>query len=200
MREIQLGNPLKFNKSIEKEYYKFYFDDKDKNIIIKEYLEGLYWLNEYYYNNRLCTDWFYKNFKSPLLSDINTYLQNNDYKFDYIEKKYDFSGKETFDNLSQLIYITPFNINDLDKDKNFQLINYLGKEKIDKIKKFLQNPKIKPIYFDVDKIVSNIKNNKNDSLYCFDAFYFNKCYLKDEELLYDYDDNIFIKEFEKLKL
>ena len=53
--EIQLGNPLKFNKSIE-EYYKFYFDDKDKNIIIKEYLEGLYWLNEYYYNNRLCTD------------------------------------------------------------------------------------------------------------------------------------------------
>ena len=36
--------------------------------------------------------------------------------------------------------------------------------------------------------------NKNKSLYCFDAFYFNKCYLKDEEILYTYDDNVFIKE------
>ena len=32
----------------------------------------------------------------------------------------------------------------------------------------------------------------------FDAYYFNKCYLKEEELLYDYDDEIFIEEFRQL--
>ena len=194
---IKLGNPNDFDKSIER-YYEFYFKEKKRNDIVKEYLEGVYWINEYYYNNRLCSTWFYKNFKSPLLQDINSFLSTAKYDFDYIEKKYDFSGKQTFTNLEQLIYITPFNLNKLENDKNFQMLSYLGKENIEKIKKFLQNPKIKSIYFNMDKIVSDILQNKNKSLYCFDAFYFNKCYLKDEEILYTYDDNIFINEFRKI--
>ena len=194
---IKLGHPNDYDKSIER-YYEFYFKEKKRNEIVKEYLEGVYWINEYYYNNRLCTTWFYKNFKSPLLQDINSFLSSAKYDFDYIEKKYDFSGKQTFTNLEQLIYITPFNLNKLENDKNFQMLSYLGKENIEKIKKFLQNPKIKSIYFNMDKIVTDILQNKNKSLYCFDAFYFNKCYLKDEEILYTYDDNIFINEFRKI--
>lgn len=194
---IDLGNPKDYDKSVQK-FYDFYFKGKSKNDIIKEYLDGLYWLNEYYYNDRLSSTWFYKNFKSPLLKDINTFFTTNNYNFDYIEKKYNFNGELTFTNLEQLIYITPFNLNKIETDSNFEMLNYLGKENIEKIKKFLQNPKIKPIYFNIDKIVNDILQNKNNSLYCFDAYYFNKCYLKDEEILYTYDDNVFINEFRKI--
>ena len=83
--KIKLGNPLNFNNSVE-EYYKFYFNNKSKDIIIKEYLEGLYWINEYYFNDRIANKWFYKNFKSPLLVDIYNFLDTNEYSFDYIEK------------------------------------------------------------------------------------------------------------------
>ena len=62
---IKLGIPNNLESSKSK-YYNFYFNKKEKKDIIKEYLEGLYWINEYYYNNRLCTDWFYKNFKAHL--------------------------------------------------------------------------------------------------------------------------------------
>ena len=195
--KIKLGNPLNFNNSVE-EYYKFYFNNKSKDIIIKEYLEGLYWINEYYFNDRIANKWFYKNFKSPLLVDIYNFLDTNEYSFDYIEKKYDFSGRPTFTTLEQLIYITPFNVNDLDNDNNFKMLSYLGNDNITKIKKFLTNKKINKIYFNTDKIVLDIINNKNNHLYCFDAYYFNKCYLKEEELLYDYDDEIFIEEFRQL--
>ena len=57
-------------------------------LIIKEYLEGLYWINEYYFNDRIANKWFYKNFKSPLLLDIDKFFDNNNFTFDYIEKKF----------------------------------------------------------------------------------------------------------------
>tara|TARA_Y100000768_G_scaffold388267_1_gene383141 strand:- start:9716 stop:11992 length:2277 start_codon:yes stop_codon:yes gene_type:complete len=195
--KIQLGNTLNINDSISK-YYKFYFNNKSKDLIIKEYLEGLYWINEYYFNDRIANKWFYKNFKSPLLIDIDKFFDNNNFSFDYIEKKYDFSGRPTFTPLEQLIYITPFNIKNLDNDKNFKMLSYLGKDNLYKIKQFLQNKKINKIYFDNENIVNNIINNNNNHIYCFDAFYFNKCYLKEEEILYDFNDDEFIKEFRNL--
>ena len=195
--KINLGNTFNFKKSIDN-YYNFYFNNKSKDVIIKEYLEGLYWINEYYFNNRIANKWFYKNFKSPLLIDIVNFFDNNEFTFDYIEKKYDFSGRPTFTTLEQLIYITPFNLNDLDNDKNFKMLSYLGDDNLNKIKLFLKNKKISKIYFNNNKIVDDILNNTNNHLYCFDAFYFNKCYLKEEELLYDFDDDEFINKFREL--
>ena len=195
---VKLGNTKEFEQSKEK-FYKTYFK-KDKNTIIKEYLEGLYWINEYYFNDRLCATWFYKNYKSPLIQDISKFLNKNDYNFDYMEKKYNFNNIPTnfFTNLEQLIYITPFNVNDLENDTTFSLISYLDENKIKKIKQFLLKENIRIIYFNINKIAKDILNNNNKDLYCTNAHYFNKCHLKQEETLYTYNDEVFIQEFRKL--
>ena len=78
------------------------------------------------------------------------------------------------------------------------MLSYLGDDNLNKIKLFLKNKKISKIYFNNNKIVDDILNNTNNHLYCFDAFYFNKCYLKEEELLYDFDDDEFINKFREL--
>ena len=193
---IKLG----FDKNGKEKFYNFYFKNKKKDDIVKDYLEGLYWINEYYFNDRLCISWFYKNSKAPFLQDINSFLQKGNYNFSYIEKKFNYNESlyNFFTNLEQLLFITPFNINDIDNDKNFELINYLGDNTINKIKKFILDKDIKPIYFDFKQIVSDILKNKNKSLYCINAGYIARCYLKETEILYNYDDKIFINKFRKI--
>jgi len=196
---IKLGNLDNYGKSIE-DYYKFYFNNKSKNKIIEEYLEGIYWINEYYFNNRLALQWFYKNSKTPLLKDISNYLKNNKINLADMEKKYIFknSNYKFFTNLEQLIYITPFNLNNLDNDKNMNLIKYIGKDNLNKIKLFLLDDNIGKIYYNNNTIVDNIINNNNNNIQCNNAHYFNKCILKNEEILFRFDDDEFINKFRKI--
>ena len=196
---IKLGNLENYDKSII-DYYKINFNNKNKKLIIEEYLEGLYWINEYYFNNRLALTWFYKNTKSPLIKDISYYLKNNEVMLNKMENKYSFNNNNYsfFTNLEQLIYITPFNLNNLNNDENMNLIKYIGIDNIKKIKLFLLDEYINKLYYNNLKIVDDIFNNNNASLYCNNASYFNKCILKNEQVLNIFNDEYFINKFRKI--
>lgn len=68
-------------------YYKHYFDVSDEELesfvenMVKEYLKGLKWVTNYYFDKLQDWTWFYPYDHAPFLSDISKYLINiNDIK------------------------------------------------------------------------------------------------------------------------
>ena len=98
MKKCEIYNPdnigkgqIKFWKEHYYEYY--FFDTSDKknfnqnvNKICYKYIEGLQWIIHYYFNNEpISWTWFYAFLSSPLLIDLNNYLNNdnNEIKFNF---------------------------------------------------------------------------------------------------------------------
>jgi hypothetical protein len=121
----KLFNPIHpfYNQKIESvdKYYEVMFPKKDKNNIISKYIEGFYWVLNYYINNQVNYMWFYPYARTPLLSDLNDHL------YDETTLKYD--NTIIFNPLESIIFITPLNIS---KDLNFlpDIVNIDIKKKI----------------------------------------------------------------------
>ena len=64
-----------------KNYYKINFNDEPIQVIINEYLLGLNWVLNYYFNNIIDRTWSYPYGKSPLLFDIINNYNSNILKF-----------------------------------------------------------------------------------------------------------------------
>ena len=79
-------------------YYEDMFPRKDKNNIINKYVEGFYWVLNYYINNKVNNMWFYPFARTPLLSD----LKNADF-----EDRLKYDNVVTFNPMESIIFITP---------------------------------------------------------------------------------------------
>ena len=104
---IELGSDE--SKLWKKRYYKYYFNIDDSeyndyvNNIVNEYLIGLKWIAEYYFDKCPSWDWYYKYDYPPFLEDIAEYLDKNK-KFNF---KSNFKLGSPLKPFNQLLLVLP---------------------------------------------------------------------------------------------
>jgi 5'-3' exonuclease len=177
-------------------FYKSFFNidnmsinDTKMNHVLNNYVEGLHWVFEYYFNNydeQYHTDfaniWFYQYTHAPLFSQIYQFMNNTNiqYNFDnYIIKR-----NEYFNCDEHLMYVTP-------KQVLIKIAPTYFKKVI--------NTDLKDHYIDLDFIVDKFMKNQNLRKYidCRGAIYLTKCHLYDKINTFDYDTK-FIKILRKI--
>jgi len=160
-------------------YYKRFFGDAKISDIVSEYIIGLTWILDYYYNNKMYSDWSYPYHFSPLITTIVKHLTS-----DFLQesqkilyKKY--AKLSTPTPIEQVLFITPFDIQNLDSDKNLLLwTNLIPTIYLEKIVKLLKSGKLKQYYLDINEIAISLLNGKMTKLNCDGAQYINKCWFK----------------------
>ncbi len=200
----------KTEKIIEsvKKYYKEFFDidtidvtDKNMSTLLQNYLDGLTWTFEFYYNqfdiqeNREKADtWFYPYTHAPLLTQLYHYLKimvkkDNQY-FDTVAKrleKYKVKRDIYFNCLEHLMYVSPVM---LDTFKSIVPEEYMD---------FVENS---GYYYDLNKVVNDIWNNRtSDYINCKGALFLNKCHVEIPGFMQTFEqDKKFISDLRKIDL
>lgn len=102
--QLGIGNELEWKYR----YYEHYFNTTDyMNLTIKEvclnYLEGLKWVTEYYFNK--CPDWKWQYLynHAPFISDFYVFIKNEDYNINKIK----FIYNKPIDIFAQLLSVLP---------------------------------------------------------------------------------------------
>jgi 5'-3' exonuclease len=178
----------KIEKSVHNYYKKFFgiktvdINNKHMNKLLNEYILGLVWVFEHYYNNfdpkKYTSVWAYPYQRAPLLTQIYYYLrENKDNKnlletmSDKIEKSY-IDQSKYFNSLEHLLYVSPKNA----------LLKILPKDK----HSILDNDKY---FVDTNNISTKIyKHDKNNVIDCRGIIFLNKCQLNETVLPYINDD------------
>lgn len=194
---LNVSSNVELGKDIESigRFYKEYLhvedyqqdrlNDKMKKVIY-EYLKGMVWIMEYYYNGISYPTWFYPYKRSPLMMHVMLYLKkevdDKDKFFRNIQKeleqKHTIKEEDFFTPLEQLLYITPFDATTFKKDKNniYLLKGFLTDDMIVKVEKFILSEFGKDFYFSVAEIVDKVyQGKKTDLIDCRDVAYVNKC-------------------------
>ena len=158
------------NREEIKNYYKINFGDESIQNIINEYLLGLNWVLNYYFNNIIDKTWLYPYGKTPFIFDIINNYNPNILK---LQRKDKYSDKNFMTTLEQIIFISPINLNK-DIESQIQFLNeILPNEDIKKIVRFiLEN---KNYFFYLDKIYSKLKDQK--LIDCSGSVFVSKCHL-----------------------
>jgi hypothetical protein len=157
---------IKFHLYPINQYYKEYNMDPDTSS--KEYINGLIWIYNYYFNNKLDYSWYYRFEKAPLIYDIHTYLQT----LETIQNSIP-TYPLVFTPIEQAIYTSPIEITQL-LSKKYQNIT----------KKFYKK-------YNIKHILDNIKE-----LDCKNINYLSKCSLSNiTHPIYKLSPIEFIKEF-----
>ena len=148
--QFKIDDPIKLgsdnHKDWRRRYYKHYFGcETDESIelfskkLVKNYLVGIKWVTEYYFDKCPSWDWYFPYEHPPFLSDINMYLKENEMnKITFVEGK-------ALKPFVQLLCVLP------------QQSNYLLPTKL---KNLMSNPKsslahLYPIDFQQDYINKN---------------------------------------------
>jgi len=197
------AGPLRLSKDKIVPYYQKYFDVKlydDKNHlthgankVMEEYLEGLLWVFNSYYNDRTYVNiWYYPHERTPLLSDFVSYIDSIDR--DHFQKIYQSLPKyyvkklsTYFNPLEQLCAVSPLTENTLKLlPENYQ--NYLTTD-----------PHMKKYFLNIKEIVDKLWNEKvSPDIDCRGIPYFNKCILKQLHRTTTKGDQDFLKELRKI--
>jgi hypothetical protein len=116
-------------QSIEK-FYDEYFPKQTKSSIVEEYLMGLIWVCEYYFNKTLYTDWYYPIKTSPLIQDIYAILLKDSEILNRLSKRLsdNHTTEQFMTSTEQLLFITPFDLKKLKSkvyDENLYIFNKL---------------------------------------------------------------------------
>ena len=180
--EAGLGDPSIDISESRNTFYSTYFgDDKDK--AIQNYLDGLQWIVDYYYNDITYHKWYYMYNKSPLLKEILSYLQDNKTIFSKSKEILEScclvtSSIDMLTPFEQLIYITPFNKkgNYIEMFDNYSIDN---KKKIKQIiTKIFGSSEYNHLYPNIDQIAKEVyENDTNTHIDCRGVYYLNKCVL-----------------------
>lgn len=191
------------NNQLDDYHKKFNINKKPiKNEIDLEYqyLKGIEWILNYYYNNinnELL--WYYPYENVPTIKELYQYIKTQNSKF----LKYQFQKVDNLKNyftvLEQLLFITPYSAKYIENYKG-NLRNYFylfekffNDEQINQIRLFIISKKMRNYYFDIKEIILKTSFNEID---CTNAIFFNKCKLKKLEELKLNKLN-FISEFRK---
>jgi len=140
----------------------------DPQTSVKEYINGLTWIFNYYFNNKLNYNWYYPYEKAPFIEDIVKYL-NNLVKLPILEETYPL----LLSPIEQAIYTSPIEITEL-----------LSKKYQNMTKKFYKK-------YDLTNIL-----NKINTINCNNSNYLSKCsLLYINHPIYKLSPIEFIKEF-----
>lgn len=181
-------------------YYNIYFDDTPSSNkitqICKEYIGGLFWVFDFYFNKNnaeqnfnYVSTWFYKHHRPPLFRELAKYMNsNNSYKAMtkiYNDIQVQITKRENFLNSrEQYYYITP---------RNSLINNPVPKQ----LKDVLEDSRYTHVFPDLDVIVKQIVNSSVNSselitdlvaldnnlqIDCSTASYLNKCVLHVENI------------------
>lgn len=107
---IKLGDPTHNILKWKQNYYTYYFEGVKINDIINEYIHGLVWNKEYYFDKCKNYEWFYPYFHGPFLSDIRDYIIKNPECIGEYESKYEINAawfERQIKPLHQLLLVLP---------------------------------------------------------------------------------------------
>ena len=161
----------KIDKSVKKYYYDFFgvnnidVNSPDMKMILRDYMEGLIWVFDYYYNGSDKPNiWFYKYSHAPLLTQLYHYMTKQDKN--YLNKllnglnRYVVKERDYFKPKEHLMYVSPVSLHSYIVPKS-----YKGKVK-DTI--------------DINKIVNEVwTNNASDEIDCRGVLFLNKCHINE---------------------
>jgi hypothetical protein len=140
----------------------------DPDNSVKEYINGLIWIYNYYYQNKLNFSWYYPYEKTPFIEDISNYLNKLE-SLPVLKEEYPL----LLTPIEQSIYTSPIEITDL-----------LSKKYQHMTKKFYKKYNLTNILDTINKINCNNSN------------YLSKCSLLNiDHPIYKLSPKQFIKEF-----
>lgn len=195
--------PLVLTKDKINSYYQTYFNvklyeshnkfTKDATQIMADYLEGIVWVFNSYFNDKTYINtWCYMHEKSPLLSHFVSYLNNIDQEqfhdiYDNLSTYYVTDITTYFTPIEQLVYVSPMVENTI----SLLPTNY---------QEFITtNKNIKKYFIDIKDIVDKLWEAKvSTDIDCHSIPYFNKCLLKQLHRTTISDDKNFLKEIRKV--
>jgi len=170
-------------------YYKLNFNDSPVQSVINEYLLGLNWVVNYYFNNIVDKTWSYPFGKSPLLFDI---INNFNIEILKLNKQDKYSDAEFMTPLEQIIFISPINLNQPIFNQIDFLNNILSNDDLNKLVKFIKSNS--KYFFDLDSIFKELKNKK--LIDCSTSIFVNKCHLLFLEKEINFDN--YLEDFRKI--
>lgn len=156
-----------------KNYYKIHLPHTKPAKIVSDYIVGLNWVMNYYFNSdatykNVDMSWYYPHNRSPLLADI---ILTFDKKL--LSQRITNPFTTYMTPLEHYIYVSPFHY---EKDIHEQVVKYLGSHStktINNIVMFIK--KYKKYYYDLDHIYKDLKNKKY--IDCSGSIFISKCHL-----------------------
>jgi 5'-3' exonuclease len=190
--QFKFDDPIKLgsDNSIDwkERYYKHYFGEYNDGIVedvVKEYLIGLQWITNYYFDKCSSWNWYYKYNHPPFLSDISNHID----KFDFNKIKFKMGQplKPYMQLLSvlppQSAYLLPYNVKKCMLDHQSELhhlyptkitYDYISKKKYWMVMPNLPNLEIDLIKSNFDKIKDKFDKNDNLKNRIAKIYYFSK--------------------------
>lgn len=184
-------------------YYKKYFGitdlsvlDKDMHKLLQNYIDGLMWVFEYYFNDYdselhrdFADTWVFPYRRAPLITQIAGYLENAVKHEDFIKNILDrlhshkVPRKGYFNSLEHMMYVSP--------------VNYYTNMAPTEYREFVRKSEY---YTDINEIVDSIDKDSQTFIDCTGQVYMSKCHMEVASIQ-DYDkDQLFIKQLRDIKL
>jgi len=182
-----------------KRFYKEYFDidnisvkDKKMKELIYEYVRGLLWVFNFYFNGfneddnrRFGDSWFYPYNYAPLMTQIHEYLSTVS-ELDTSFDEFKVPRQEYFNCLEHLMYVSPAP----------SMLSIIPKE-------YHEFANTSSFYPNLDKIAEDVFTNplSTGEIDCRGHIFLNKCHLTQLHIERNFDkDTKFINELRKIKL
>lgn len=195
------AQPLNLSKANIENYYKKYFGvdlfDQNKNLtqdiynISYDYIEGILWVFNYYFNDiSYVNKWYYVHERAPLLIHVSTFLEKiNSSEFmnmySNLEKYHVDDLSKFFNPLEQLIYVSPIT-NDFLKLLPLNYKKYMLSDSLD--------PFLKTFFVNVNTIVDKLWNEKiATDVDCHGIIFLNKCIIEQIYKPTDSEDMQFLR-------
>jgi 5'-3' exonuclease len=201
------AQPLNLTKDKIDQYYDTYFGvklyDKNKNLtkeanqVMHDYLEGMLWVFDYYFNDPTYINrWYYHHERAPLIQHFSMFLNSIDLEyftnvFSGLDKYHVKNLDSYFNPVEQLIYVSP-----MTKDV-LKIIpsNYREYIESDDLDPFLVN-----YFVDINEIVDRLQeHSSSNEIDCRSIMFLNKCFIKSISKPTSSDDKEFLKAIRKVK-
>lgn len=201
------AQPLVLTKNKINDYYSDYFGinllEKNGNLtkeadqVMHDYLEGMLWVFNYYFNDKTYINWwFYEHERAPLLRHFSMFLDsiNLEYFTNVYQNLDTYHVKEFknyFNPVEQLIYVSPMT-EDIIRLLPSNYRKYITSDNLD--------PFLKNYFLDVKEVANRLWNEKvSKDVNCHSIPYFNKCLIKSIGKPSSSDDKLFLKAIRKVK-
>ena len=200
------AQPLNLTESKIDSFYEKYFGirlrtgkamSEEAMAVMHDYIEGLMWVFEYYYNDRSYINrWYYSHERAPLIRHLLEYLKGitlEDFKdIDEGIKKYHVKKFTSyFTPVEQLIYVSPM---------TEEVIKLLPSNYQKYIKSPDLDPFLKTYFVNIDEITLRMWNEKvSKDVDCHSIPYFNKCQVSSIGKPTAEDDTLFMKAIRRVK-
>lgn len=201
------AEPLNLTRNKINDYYEDYFGvtlfDQNKNLtkgaqqIMHDYLEGVLWVFNYYFNDTSYINrWYYVHERAPLMTHFLMFLDS--ITAEYFSGVYKGLSRYQVDDLStyfnpveQLIYVSPMTPEIIKLlPPNYQ--KYIRSDNLD--------PFLTTYFIDTENIAKRMFNEKvSTDVDCHSIMFLNKCIIKSIKKFTAEDDKQFLRAIRKVK-